>query len=154
MQKISAGLLMFRRKNNQLEFFLVHPGGPFYAKRDTGVWSLPKGEVESEEDLFTAARREFMEETGIPPSEKEADFIALGQVTQKSGKIVHAWAFESDFSGTIKSSSAQIEWPPKSGRTIEIPEVDRGEFFDFETAAQKIIPAQLELLARLRNALN
>jgi len=144
---------MYRQKNNQLEFFLVHPGGPFYAKKDLGVWDLPKGEVQAGAELFAEAQREFEEETGIKPPENLSAYLPLGTITMKSGKIVHAWAFEKDFEGTIKSNTCEIEWPPMSGKKIEIPEVDRGEFFNLAAAQQKAISSIFELLLRLDTAL-
>ena len=143
MQKISAGLLMYRKRNKELEFFLVHPGGPRWKNKDSEVWGIPKGEVNEGEKLIDAAKREFFEETGIKSS---GDFIHLGQVEQRSGKIVHAWAFEKDWSGTIKSNTLKIIW---NRRKIEIPEVDNGNYFSFEEARKKINPAQFEFIEKL-----
>lgn len=143
MQKISAGLLMYRMRNNKLELFLVHPGGPYWKNKDSEVWGIPKGEIEDGENLLETAKREFEEETGIKPS---GDFIPLGQVEQRSGKIVHAWAFEKDWSGTLKSNTIKIIW---NRRKIEIPEVDKGDYFSFEGAKKKINPAQFEFIERL-----
>lgn len=147
MQKISAGLLMYRVKNSLLEVFLVHPGGPFWKYKDGGVWSIPKGEVKEGENFFGTAKREFEEETGINP---EGDFTSLGSVKQKSGKIVHAWSFEGDWSGILKSNTAKIIW---NRRKIEIPEVDKAGFFHVEEAERKINPAQFEFVERLRKIL-
>lgn len=134
---------MYRIKNNNLEVFLVHPGGPYWKDKDIGVWSIPKGEVKESENLIETAKREFEEETGIKPSE---DFVSLGEVEQRSGKIVHAWAFEKDWSGTLKSNKTKIIW---NRRKIEIPEVDKGDFFSVEEAKEKINPAQFEFVERL-----
>jgi predicted NUDIX family NTP pyrophosphohydrolase len=150
--RVSAGLLMFRRTNNAIEFLLVHPGGPFWKNRDDGAWTIPKGEAQPDEDLLTRARIEFEEELGLKPA---GDFIPLGRIKQKGGKTVHAWAFEGnlppDFK--IKSNTFEIEWPPRSGKFKEFPEVDRAEFFQDETARRKINPAQIAFLDRLRDAL-
>ena len=151
--KISAGLLMYRRHNNRLEVFLVHPGGPFFAKKDEGVWSIPKGEVEGKEELLKTAVREFTEETGIQPKGK---FLPLDPIRQKNGKIVYAWAFEGDIDPQkpIKSNTFVLEWPPHSGQFQEFPEIDRGEFFDWEIAQKKINPAQVPLLEQLKSNLD
>jgi predicted NUDIX family NTP pyrophosphohydrolase len=127
---------------------LVHPGGPLWARRDAGAWSIPKGEYAGDEDPLLAARREFEEELGTPPPTGEAR--DLGEIRQKSGKLVRAWAIEGDLDAErIVSNSCQVEWPPRSGRLIEIPEVDRAEWFTLELARQKINPAQVALLERL-----
>ena len=147
MAKISAGLLMYRHKSRRLEFLLVHPGGPLYAKRDEGVWSIPKGEVEPGNDEFSTAKREFEEETGLTP---RGDFLFVGEIKQKGGKIVRAWAFEGDCDpALIRSNTFRMEWPPHSGRIQEFPEVDRGAFFELEEAKRKINPAQVGLLLEL-----
>lgn len=151
MKRTSAGLLMHRTKGGQLEVLLVHPGGPLWDGRDEGVWSIPKGEIELGENPLEAAIREFVEETGVQPS---APYRALGSVRQKSGKIVHAWAFEGDCdSSNIHSHTFELEWPPRSGRMEAFPEVDRAGFFDPATANVKINPAQRafveELVAQL-----
>lgn len=149
MPKTSAGLLMYRSTTEHrasVEVLLVHPGGPFWKNKDDGAWMIPKGEVEKGEDLLAAAIREFHEETGFTPAEP---FLALGQVKHKSGKILHAWAFPGDCDPThVRSNTFEIEWPPKSGRTQEFPEVDRAEFFDLATARRKILAAELPLLDR------
>jgi len=150
MPKHSAGLILYRRGSN-LQVLLAHPGGPFYARKDLGVWSIPKGEADPDEDLLTAARREFQEELGSSP---DGVFVPLGSVTLKSGKIVHAWAIEGDWDPSrIKSNSFQMEWPPHSGKQAEFPEVDRAQFFDIEEARRRINPAQAGLLTRLQQHL-
>lgn len=149
--KRSAGLLMYRRRESGMEVFLVHPGGPFWAKKDHGAWTLPKGEYEPDEDPLDAARREFQEETGFVAS---GDFIELGSVRQKSGKIVVAWAFEGDCDpAELVSNTCEIEWPPHSGRRMEIPEVDRGRWFGIAEARNSVRAEQGELLDRLEGYL-
>jgi predicted NUDIX family NTP pyrophosphohydrolase len=144
MEKVSAGLLMYRIRNGELEFLLAHPGGPFWKNKDTGVWTIPKGEIQNNEDLLSAAKREFEEEIGMKP---ESDFLPLNPVRQKNGKIVHAWAFMGDCDPSgIKSNTFQLEWPPKSGRFQSCPEVDRAAFFLLDEAKLKINPAQIPLL--------
>jgi len=149
---VSAGLLMFRRKNTAVEFLLVHPGGPFWKNKDDGAWSIPKGEAQPDEDLLARARIEFKEELGIEPV---GDFIPLGSIKQKGGKAVHAWAFEGDLPHNfqLKSNTFEIEWPPHSGKFKEFPEIDRAEFFGKEIARQKINSAQLSFFDRLCEAL-
>lgn len=143
---ISAGLLAFRRRGG-IEVLLAHPGGPFWLRKDDGVWTIPKGLAEPSEDLLATARREFTEETGFPVA---GPFIALAPVKQKSGKTVHVWAVEADFDLTrFASNTFEIEWPPRSGKRVEIPEVDRAEWFGLEIAREKINPAQVALLDRL-----
>jgi predicted NUDIX family NTP pyrophosphohydrolase len=138
---------MFRRRENGLEVLLVHPGGPFWAKRDLGAWTIPKGELEDGEDELATARREFEEETGIPPS---GPFHPLGSVKQKGGKVVHAWAFEGDCAPeTIRSNTFKVEWPARSGQWREFAEVDRAEWFTLEEARARINPAQVALLDAL-----
>ncbi|MGZ4983864.1 MAG: NUDIX domain-containing protein [Chthoniobacterales bacterium] len=148
--KTSAGLLLFRRTNAGLEFLLVHPGGPFFKKKDLGHWSIPKGEAAAEEDLLTRAKIEFEEELGIPVSGD--DFIPLGWIRQKGGKIVHAWALEGDLptSFAVNSNLFELEWPPRSGRRQTFPEVDKAEFFPEAIAREKIKETQIPLLDRLR----
>jgi predicted NUDIX family NTP pyrophosphohydrolase len=150
--KTSAGLLMFRKRNGELEVLLVHPGGPFFRNKDEGAWTIPKGEVDEGEDLLTRAKIEFQEEVGFAPS---GDLIPLGSVKQKGGKTVYGWAFEGDLPDHFKpaSNTFEIEWPPQSGRRQAIPEVDRAEFFSIEEAKQKINPAQVVFLERLSKAL-
>jgi len=138
---------MYRTREGILEVLLVHPGGPFWRNKDAGAWSIPKGETADDEDLLEAARREFEEETGCRPS---GSFIPLSPVKQKSGKTVNAWAVEGEIDPTsIKSNTFTMEWPPKSGKHAEFPEVDRAEYFDLPTAKQKINPAQASLLTEL-----
>jgi len=145
--KRSAGLLLYRKRQGELEVFLVHPGGPLWAKKNQGAWTLPKGEYQAEEDPLSAAQREFQEETGFLAS---GPFLALGSVRQKSGKIVIAWAFEGDCDPTqLISNTCSIEWPPRSGRTMEIPEVDRGQWFRLTDAHQHIREEQRPLLEAL-----
>jgi predicted NUDIX family NTP pyrophosphohydrolase len=147
MPKTSVGLLMYRLQDGQLQVLLAHPGGPYFRNKDEGTWSIPKGEVESGEDLLAAAKREFAEELGTIPT---GTLIPLAPVQQKGGKIVHAWAVEGDFDPTaVRSNTFTIEWPPKSGRQATFPEIDRVEFFDLEKARRKIISAQVSLLDEL-----
>jgi len=153
MPKISAGLLMYRLRDNKIEFFLAHPGGPFYVKKDLGVWDLPKGEVDINNGVFEEAKREFTEETGIVPPESIDNYVELGSVKILGGKIVHAWGFESDFSGQITSNTFELEWPPHSGKIQHFPEMDNAEFFDIETARQKIRPGLNIFLDRLTEIL-
>ena len=146
--RISAGLLLFRRIGPSLEVLLVHPGGPFYSKKDEGAWSIPKGEASPGEDLLSRATIEFEEELGIPAT---GDFLPLGWIIQKGGKTVHAWAVEGDLPAgfRVASNTFELEWPPHSGRRQTFPEVDRAEFFTEESARRKIKPAQFELIERL-----
>ena len=144
----SAGILLYRRRDEQLEVLLVHPGGPFWARRDEGAWSIPKGEYVAGEDPLDAARREFEEELGTAPPDGPAQ--ELGEIRQKSGKLVHAWALEGDLDAEqIVSNTCEVQWPPRSGKLIEVPEVDRAEWFTLEEAREKINPAQVALLDRL-----
>jgi predicted NUDIX family NTP pyrophosphohydrolase len=147
MPRLSAGILLYRRTADRLEVFLVHPGGPFWARKDAGAWSIPKGEYLPEEDPLAAARREFQEETGFPlPS---GDLTPLGKVTQAGGKVVSAWALEGDCpADEIRSNLFSMEWPPKSGRVQEFPEVDRAGWFSFETAREKLHSGQRVFLDR------
>jgi predicted NUDIX family NTP pyrophosphohydrolase len=146
MRRLSAGLLMFRRGKFGVEVFLVHPGGPLWRKKDLGGWSIPKGEVLPEEDALTAARREFEEETGIKPA---GEFVSLGEIKQPSGKGVIAWAFEGDCTPAIRSNTFSMEWPPKSGRAQEFPEVDRAEWFSLNDARDRIHRGQIGFLDEL-----
>jgi predicted NUDIX family NTP pyrophosphohydrolase len=144
----SAGILLHRTRGNALEVLLVHPGGPMWARRDAGAWSIPKGEYDPGEDPLAAARREFAEELGTPPPDGETD--DLGEIRQKSGKLVRAWAQQGDLDAAeIHSNTCLVQWPPRSGRMIEVPEVDRAEWFTLEEAREKINPAQVALLDRL-----
>ena len=150
-RKQAAGLLLFRRAVGALEVLLVHPGGPLWARKDDGAWSIPKGEVEPDEDALAAARREVEEETGARPS---GTFIALSPVRQTGGKIVHVWAIESDFDpASLESNLFEMEWPPKSGNRRSFPEVDRAAWFDLETAGRKILPSQAVVLQHLQERL-
>jgi predicted NUDIX family NTP pyrophosphohydrolase len=151
MPKISSGLLLYRICNGALEFLLVHPGGPFWKNKDAGVWTIPKGEIAENEEALAAAVREFEEELGFKPSEP---FIELTPIKQKAGKTVRAWAFKGDCDPTqIKSNTFSMEWPPKSGKQAEFPEVDRAEFFKLEEAKGKINPAQIPLLEEIHRRL-
>jgi len=151
--RTSAGLLMFRRKDSALEVLLVHPGGPFFARKDDGAWTIPKGEAAPGEDFLARAQIEFEEELGIKPS---GNWIELGSIRQKGGKTVYAWAFEGDLPEPFKltSNTFKMEWPPRSGKLKEFPEIDRVEFFAEAVARQKINPAQTPFLDRLRAALD
>ena len=147
MQKRSAGVLAFRNREEILQVFLVHPGGPFWAKKDAGAWSIPKGELLEGEDPLAAARREFEEETGIVA---DGQFLALGELKQPSGKVIVAWALEHDFDAEqVRSNTFTIEWPPKSGRMQQFPEVDAGGWFSLPEARIKLLKGQLEFLTRL-----
>lgn len=149
MPKHSAGILLYRKKP-ALEVFLVHPGGPFWAKKDLGSWSIPKGECE-DQDPLAAARREFFEETG---SAIDGDFASLGEVRQSGAKIVTAWAVEGDFdAASLRSNTSTIEWPPRSAKQIEIPEVDRGAWFPIGEARRRILKGQIAFLDRLEKLL-
>jgi predicted NUDIX family NTP pyrophosphohydrolase len=144
----SAGILLHRSRSDQVEVLLVHPGGPLWASRDAGAWSIPKGEYVDGEDPLDAARREFEEELGTAPPARGAD--DLGEIRQKSGKRVRAWAMPGDLDVTsIVSNTCPLEWPPRSGRMIEIPEVDRAEWFGLDAAREKINAGQVPLLDRL-----
>lgn len=152
MAKKSAGLLMYRVREGILEVLLVHLGGPFWAKKDAGAWFVPKGEVEAGEDELEAAKREFKEETGFDPGDQ---LQPLGSVKHKSGKTVTAWAFEGDCDPAgLKSNTFTIEWPPRSGKRREFPEIDRADFFTVDTARKKIHPAELEFVERLDSFLS
>ena len=150
MAKRSAGLLLYRRRKGSIEVLLVHPGGPFWAKKDLGAWSIPKGEYVEGEDPLAAARREFEEETGFPAP---ADVIALGELKQAGGKTVAGWSAEGDCDpAKLVSNLCEIEWPPRSGRKVEIPEVDRAGWFSLDEAREKILPGQVAFLDRLSGA--
>jgi len=150
--KTSAGLLMYRVRDRQLEVLLAHPGGPLFAKKDDGHWSIPKGEIEPGEDLLAAAIREFREETGVEP---RGDFLDLGAIRQKGGKTVYAWALPGDWDETrpLQSNTFQLEWPPGSGKVRSFPEIDRTGFFTIAEARKKLKEAQHPFLDRLEAAL-
>lgn len=149
--KKSAGLLMYRRSAaGELEVLLAHPGGPYWRGKDAGAWTLPKGEYDESEEALAAARREFLEETGFEPA---PPFAALGEIVQKSGKHIAAWAFAGDFDpARLRSNTFEIEWPPRSGRRQIFPEIDRVEWFSLAEARRKLNPAQCALLDRLEKA--
>lgn len=152
MAKKSAGLIMYRLKNDQIEVLLVHPGGPFWAGRDEGAWSIPKGEFEDDEDPLEAARREFKEELGL---EAKGPFTKLTPIRQRGGKTVTAWAFEGDFDpSSLKSNTFTLEWPPRSGKMAAFPEVDEAQWLSLKTARAKINKAQAVLLDELASRLS
>ena len=147
MTKRSAGLLMYRGSGSALGLLLVHPGGPFWAKKDLGAWTIPKGEYAPDEDPLAAAQREFAEETGAQP---RGDFFPLGEVAQAGGKRVTAWAVEGDFDpARLVSNMFELEWPPRSGRSRSFPEVDRAAWFSPDEARQKILAGQRVFIDRL-----
>ena len=149
MPKRSAGLLVYRRVGDEPEVLLVHPGGPYWARKDEGAWSVPKGEYEEGEDPLEVAIREFAEELGADPPDSNAA-VDLGELRQPGGKLVRVWSLEGDLDVTATTSNTfEMEWPPRSGRTAEFPEVDRAGWFDLETAREKVNPGQAELLVRL-----
>jgi predicted NUDIX family NTP pyrophosphohydrolase len=152
MARKSAGLLVYRKSGGSLEVFLVHPGGPFWAAKDLGAWSIPKGELEAgKEDALAAARREFGEETGF---KVDGPFVPLSAIRQPGGKIVLAWGVEGDFDpADMKSNVFSLEWPPRSGRTREFPEADRGAWFGIEEAKGRILAGQIPLLDELETRL-
>src|SRR4051812_45914344 len=151
MPKVSAGLLLYRVRGDQVEVFLVHPGGPLWAKKDVAAWSIPKGEVNEAEDLLAAAQREFTEETGLTVA---GEFLPLGMHRTTSSRLSHVWAIAADIDAAkITSNTFRMEWPPKSGRWAEFPEVDSAAWFPLEIAAEKIHRGQLEFLDRLAKAL-
>src|SRR5262245_25158429 len=148
MAQRSAGLLLYRRRRDTIEVLLAHPGGPFWARKDEGAWSIPKGEYGAGEDALAAARREFAEETGAAPPAGEA--VALGSFRQPSGKIVDVWAVEGDFDpAALKSNTFTLEWPPRSGRMREVPEVDRAGWFTPKEAERKLLKGQRPILEAL-----
>lgn len=150
MAATSAGILLFRRVGEGIEVLLVHPGGPFWAKKDLGAWSVPKGEYGEDEDPRACALRELAEELGTDLGLEPEALIELGSIRQKGGKAVECWAAQADFDpATLSSNTFSIEWPPRSGVQREFPEVDRAEWFEPEEAKRKIIAAQAELLDRL-----
>src|SRR5262245_52371083 len=150
MPKRSAGILMYRRGEAGLELLLVHPGGPFWARKDLGAWSIPKGEYSATEDPLAVAIREFEEETGVQP---RGTFMPLGEVVQRGRKVVTAFAVEGDFDpAVLKSNTFELEWPPRSGRLATFPEVDRAEWFSPEGARDKILEGQRDFITRLVDA--
>jgi predicted NUDIX family NTP pyrophosphohydrolase len=150
--RVSAGVLVYRRTPNGLEILLAHPGGPLFAAKDHGHWTIPKGEPDPDEPLIDAAQREFVEETGQPLP--EADLLELGSITQKGGKVVHAWAVEGDLDpATARSETFEMEWPPRSGRREAFPEIDRIGWFDPDEARRRIKDTQIPLIDRLVEAL-
>jgi predicted NUDIX family NTP pyrophosphohydrolase len=152
MARESAGLLLFRRRGQAVEVLLVHPGGPFWRRKDAHAWSIPKGEVDASEEQAAAARREFAEETGFRP---EGALIALGSRRQAGGKLVHVWAMEGDWDpAALRSTSFSMEWPPRSGRMRDFPEVDRAEWFELSVAAGKLHKGQVGFLELLRAKLD
>jgi predicted NUDIX family NTP pyrophosphohydrolase len=156
MARRSAGIVLFRRGDDeQLQVLLVHPGGPFWARRDAGAWSIPKGEVDAGEDERACALRELREETGAPfENVGEDELLALGEVKQKSGKVVVAWALERDLDAdAIRSNTFELEWPPRSGRVRTFPEVDRAAWLALPAARAKLLPAQAPFLDRLTSAI-
>lgn len=147
MAVVSAGLLLYRLSGGKPEVLLVHPGGPFWQRKDLGSWSIPKGEVRAGEEPLAAACREFTEETGFPA---EGDACPLGEVRQRSGKRVHAWAMRGEADpALLESNTFELEWPPRSGRVQTFPEVDRAAWFDLDEARRRILPAQAPLLDML-----
>jgi predicted NUDIX family NTP pyrophosphohydrolase len=147
-KKNSAGILLYRLRGSEIEVFLVHPGGPFWTKKDAGAWTIPKGEFEADEDPLEAAKREFQEETGFAV---EGNFIELTPVKQPGGKVVYAWAVKGHCEAeSIKSNTFSLEWPPRSGKRKEFPEVDRAGWFTPEVAREKILKGQLGLLEELK----
>ncbi len=151
MARKSAGILVYRLRNGEAEAFLVHPGGPIWAKKDAGAWTIPKGEFD-DEDPLAAARREFKEETGF---EISGVFQPLAPATLKSGKVVYAWAVEGDLDASqVRSNLFELEWPPRSGRRMNVPEVDRGEWFSLRAGLEKINPAQGGFIRELARLLN
>jgi predicted NUDIX family NTP pyrophosphohydrolase len=146
-RKISAGILLYRVRGHAIEVFLVHPGGPYWARKDDGAWSIPKGETEDGADLLATAYTEFHEETGSP---LQGQPVPLAPLKQPGGKVVHAWAVQGDIEATsIRSNTFAIEWPPRSGKTREFPEVDRAGWFDLATARQKLLAGQRGFLDQL-----
>jgi predicted NUDIX family NTP pyrophosphohydrolase len=151
-RKRSAGILLYRKRGDRVEVFLVHPGGPFWAGKDEGAWSIPKGEYAEGDDPLATAQREFHEETG---SRVTGSFHPLSPLTQPSGKVISAWAVEGDLDpATVRSNSFSLEWPPRSGQTREFPEVDRGAWFDLAAAHEKLQPGQRDFLDQLRHTLS
>ena len=152
MAKTSAGLLMYRSRNGEIEVLLVHPGGPFWTRKNAGAWFVPKGELEGDEEPLVAARREFQEETGV---EVNGPFTPLGEVKHKSGKKVIAWAVEGNWdTSLLRSNTFVVEWPPKSGQQLEFPEIDKAEFFSLSEARKTIHEAESAFLDRVAEHLH
>ena len=148
-KKTSAGILLYRIWSGELQVFIVHPGGPFWARKDAGAWSIPKGEPDQASDLLETAKREFHEETGKPVT---GEFLPLTPLKQPSGKTVHAWAVNGDIDpATLKSNTFTMEWPPRSGRQQAFPEVDRGGWFTIAEARKKLVPGQVGFLSELQD---
>ena len=148
-KKTSAGILLYRIWSGELQVFIVHPGGPFWARKDAGAWSIPKGEPDQASDLLETAKREFHEETGKPVT---GEFLPLTPLKQPSGKVVHAWAVNGDIDpATLKSNTFTMEWPPRSGRQQAFPEVDRGGWFTIAEARKKLVSGQVGFLSELRD---
>lgn len=147
-KKLSAGILLYRKRDDEIEVFLVHPGGPFWAKKDDGAWSIPKGEYVEGEDPLAVAKREFHEETG---SQVSGDYLPLIPLNQPSGKVISAWAVKGEVDpASLRSNTFCMEWPPKSGKLQEFPEVDRGMWCDLPTARKKLLPGQRAFLDQLQ----
>ncbi len=152
-KKQSAGLLLYRQKDGNLEVLIAHPGGPFFAKKDDGVWSIPKGLYEEDEDPFDAAKREYEEEIGSPAPTTQ--YIDLGEIKRSDDKAIRAWAVEGDVDeNRVKSNLFEMEWPPKSGRMQQFPEIDKALWFEINSASVKLQPAQVEFLKRLAENLS
>jgi predicted NUDIX family NTP pyrophosphohydrolase len=154
MPKKSAGILWYRFQHNAIQVFLVHPGGPFWRNKNSGTWSIPKGEFEDGEEPLKAAKREMHEETGIDADAtgmRTSEYIELDPVRQKSGKIIYAWTAQGDFNPSeLTSNSFEIEWPPKSGKKATFPEIDKGKWFTIDEAKKAILPYQLPLIIQLQ----
>lgn len=146
MPKLSAGILLFRKSSSAIQVYLVHPGGPFWKNKDAGAWSIPKGEYVEGTDPLEAAKREFQEETGV---EARGEFIPLNRLRQPGGKLISVWALARDSMPSIRSNTFSMEWPPKSGRIQDFPEVDQGEWFPLGDARRKIVKGQVGFLDRL-----
>ena len=152
MPKQAAGIIVYRTGNKKPEIFLCHPGGPFFKNKDLGVWQFPKGEFENDEEPIAAAKREFKEETG---QEINGEFISLAPVRYKNGKMIYAWAVKGEVdAGSVTSNTFSLEWPPKSGKYMDVPEMDRAEWFAFEEARKKILPALVPFLDELAGRIN
>ena len=153
MKRQSAGILLYRFKDGDLQVLIAHPGGPFFAKKDNGNWSIPKGLYEDDEDPFETAKREYEEEIGVPPP--SGPYLELGEIKRKDGKTIHVWAAEGNFDESkVKSNIFEMEWPPRSGKMQEFPEIDKALWFDINSASLKLQPVQVEFLKRLAEQLN